>query len=80
MPDRYPDTIGRVGATSRPAHQVPPIETDAEYLARIDGEIAAGLNDLETGNVVSAAEHKAHMKRLLSELRARPSRDRTISR
>lgn len=50
MTGRHNVKLGR-GASAR-EH-----ETDAQYLQRIDGEIAEGLHDLATGNVVSAGEH-----------------------
>ena len=65
MTNRNDITMGRVGAGLRASVET---ETDAQYLERIDREIAEGLRDLETGNVVSAAEHEADMDRFMAEL------------
>ncbi len=49
-------------------------ETDAEYLARIDQEILAGLRDLEAGNMIEETEYRADMDRFMSDLRERASK------
>jgi hypothetical protein len=67
-------------AAAQPGASAAGNETDAEYLDRIEREIAAGLEDLQAGNIVSAAEHREEMERFMSELRESYSKTQTARR
>jgi predicted transcriptional regulator len=55
-------------------------ETDAEYLARIDREIAAGLEDIARGDVITEREYRADMTRFMSNLSQRNTKPNIINR